>query len=151
MEPPPGGVYGGQLDTVLRMFDIKRSGIEGALGFPLSLSPEETAVVFDEVAPRAVALVDETRALLDALTPPAELKADHDLLIEYFDGLLDANKEFAAGMVLPRIGEIGCETQESFFKAHESEAQQSVLSSAFETIVGPHIPCEPRFGPPGPP
>ena len=161
MEPPPGGVYGGQLDTVLRMFDIKRSGIEGALGFPLSLSPEETAVVFDEVAPRAVVLGDETRALLDALTPPAELRADHDLLIEYFDGLLDANKEFAAaaaagdldaaGMVLPRIGEIGCETQESFFKAHESEAQQSVLSSAFETIVGPHIPCEPRFGPPGPP
>ena len=72
------------------------TGVAGALGFPVSLSDEETAAVIEEVAPKAGRVLGELRSQVDALTPPPELSADHDRLIGYFDRLLEIFEEVTA-------------------------------------------------------
>ena len=96
IEPLPGGEYGSELHEVLRMSQPQFTGVAGALGFPVSLSDEETAAVIEEVAPKAGPVLGELRRQVDALTPPPELSADHDRLIGYFDRLLEIFEEVTA-------------------------------------------------------
>ena len=138
LEPLPAGAYGMQLNEALRMFEPKAAEVLGALGFLLSLSSEEYVVVYNEVLPKAAAMVSELDAQVSALTPPAELSADHDRLVLYFDELLDVVNEAVAAAaagdlesirmgLLPRIDMVTC------------EARKSLSAAEFKTLVVVHF------------
>ncbi|MCH8086609.1 MAG: hypothetical protein IIC81_02020 [Chloroflexi bacterium] len=124
LEPLPGGTYGSQLNDIFRTFQSQFSGLAGSLAFPLVLTPEESALVINDLAPKAATLFSETQAQVRALTPPAEFSAAHDLLIPYFDQLIDLfNEAVEAGVAgetgitrrtLDDITRVGCEVRESF-------------------------------------
>ncbi|MEE9247477.1 MAG: hypothetical protein V3U79_02115 [Dehalococcoidia bacterium] len=142
LEPLPGGFYGRQLNEIFRIFQSQFIGLAGTLAFPLSLTPEESALVINDLAPKAAVLFSETQAKVRALTPPAEFSAAHDRLVPYFDQLLDVFNEAvqatAAGemeitrMTLEDITRVGCEVRESF-----SPVEFNVLVSVHFDRCGP--------------
>jgi hypothetical protein len=124
VEQLPGGEYGAQLNQMLRQFQPRFESAGGVFGFPLSLLPEELARVFSVEAPIVEVLLQEIRDGVGSLTPTAELRLDHEVLIEYLEGVTitfrEATEAAEAGdlqtarMAILGIGEEICETQRSF-------------------------------------
>jgi len=73
--------YGPELDAVVR------SSMTGTYAF-LSTSQEAVLETIPLIAPEFRARIEDSRASVEALTPPEEYTSDHAAVLEYFDALL---------------------------------------------------------------
>ncbi|MEE9198480.1 MAG: hypothetical protein V3U26_01645, partial [Dehalococcoidia bacterium] len=117
-ESLPGGEYGVQLRSIMKEFQADFG--PRVTGFIPALSPEELSTTLLNVQSEIETLLAETRDKVAALTPPSELSADHDRLIQYFEDTLNvaqaitqAAKETDIQRILqvefPRSGQVLCD------------------------------------------
>ena len=139
--PLPGGDYGARLNEALRRFEPGFRSAGGVFGFPLSLRPEELAAVLATQGSTFGEQLREVRAQVESLTPPEELRADHDRLVAYYDGFIDrVNKLIAA----TEAGDVGTAQNQYFgFQAQFCETRGSFSSSQFKALVGLHFQADP--------
>ena len=145
--PLPGGEYGGRLNDALRRFEPGFMSATGVFAFPLSLEPEEQAQVLASQAPLFAEQLQEVRAQMGSLTPPEELRADHDRLAAYYDGFIDGVNEL---MAAAEAGDLqAAQGQLIGFLTGFCETRQSFSSSQFKELVTVHFkfaaprnPCE---------
>ncbi len=136
--PLPGGEYGVRLNEALRRFEPEFRSATGVFSFPLSLRPEELANVLATQASTFVQQLQEVRAQVESLTPPEELRADHDRLVAYYDGFIDGVSELTA---VAEAGDVEIARGRFFmgFQPRLCETQQSFASSQFMALVGLHF------------
>ena len=139
--PVPGGEYGASVNEALRRFEPRfRTGM-GVFAFPLTLRPDERATVLATQGSTFGEQLREVRAQVGSLTPPVELRADHDRLVAYYDGFIDRlNKLIAA----TEAGDVEAAQNQFFgFQAQFCETRQSFSSSQFKELVGVHFRADP--------
>ena len=127
--PGPDVIDGGYREAVhmtLRELRVRfpRTGPD-YLGF--NLLPEDGYQVVSLVAPSFIAVIEDARAKVVALTPPDELREDHDRLARYFDETLAAQRavvdtamaEDLSGLRdgIDRTRNVFCETARGFSDA----------------------------------
>ena len=139
--PLPGGDYGARLNEALRRFEPGFRSAGGVFGFPLSLRPEELATVLATKGSTFGEQLQEVRAQVESLTPPEELRADHDRLAAYYDGFIDrVNKLIAA----TEAGDVETAQNQFFgFRGQFCETRGSFSSSQFKELVGLHFRADP--------
>ena len=139
--PVPGGEYGERVHEALRRFEPGfRTGM-GVFAFPLTLRPEELAQVLATQAPVFGKQLQEVRAQVGSLTPPEELRADHDRLVAYYDGLIDRVSKLTAAV---EAGDIQtAQIQFIVFREQFCETRGSFSSSQFKELVGLHFRADP--------
>ena len=135
--PLPGGEYGASLHEALRRFEPGLSSAMGVFGFPLSLRPDELATVLATQGSTFREQLREVRAQVESLTPPEELRADHDRLVAYYDRFIDG----VSDLIAPEAGDAETARGDFFlgFQAQFCETGQSFSSPQFEALVGPHF------------
>jgi hypothetical protein len=136
--PGPDVIDGGYREAVymvLRELRVRfpRTGPD-YLGF--NLLPDDGYQVVSRAAPGFIAAVEDTRARVVALTPPDELREDHDRLARYFDETLAAQRavvdaataEDLSGLRdgIDRTRTVFCETARGF-----SDAMKPVVFAQF--------------------
>ena len=89
-EPPPGGAYGAELHAIFRRYVTEFGPRVSA--FPAALTPEERFETLEALQPGIISAIEEGLASVKALEPPAELRADHDRLIQYFEETLEVSR-----------------------------------------------------------
>ena len=109
--------------------------------FPLTLRPEELAQVLATQAPIFGKQLQEVRAQVGSLTPPEELRADHDRLVAYYDGFIDRVSKLTAAV---EAGDIQtAQIQLIGFRGQFCETRGSFSSSQFKELVGLHFRADP--------
>ena len=135
--PLPDGEYISQLSQLPTEIGPAFAGAMGSFGFPVSLTPEENLVVLKEAGPKAAMLLEEIKAQVEGLEPPAELVADQDLLIQKIDEFLEIfaralspaeadNAEFNS-MSIVRTQRSICESPGTFSSPEFSSLVQALL------------------------
>ncbi len=139
--PVPGGEYGASVNEALRRFEPRFGTGMGVLAFPLTLRPDEFATVLATQGSTFREQLQEVRAQVGSLTPPEELRADHDRLVAYYDGFIDrVNKLIAA----TEAGDVETARNQIFgFQGQFCETRQSFSSSQFKELVGVHFRADP--------
>lgn len=89
-QPPPGGAYGAELQTILRGF-LAEFGPR-VMFFPVAYTPEERFASLAALQPEIVAALEEGIESVRALEPPTEFAADHQRLIQYFEETLNVSR-----------------------------------------------------------
>ena len=139
--PVPGGEYGASVYEALRRFEPGFSSAAGVFGFPLSLRPEELATVLATQGSTFGEQLREVRAQVESLTPPEELRADHDRLVAYYDGFIDRVDKLIAAT---EAGDVETAQNQFFgFRANFCETRGSFSSSQFKELVGLHFRADP--------
>ena len=110
------------------------------------------AEIVSQVSPGFIALLEETRSNVAALSPPDELRDDHQRLIEYFDDTLAAQRAISTAAAAEDLAGVraGMDlTLESFCDTAKdlSDAIKPVVSVQFGGPPGTPLP--PMCGPPG--
>ena len=142
-EPPAGGEYGARLNELLRQFIPRFQSVQGALGFPLSLSPEELTRVFSDQAPKAERLLVEAADSLRRLTPPSAFQSDHEIFVGYLDEVAGVFSQVTAAT---RTGDL--QTAQSELRGLEKvfcDSRGRFSSADFKSLVGIHF--QGRVGP----
>ena len=136
LESSPGGAYVSQIFEALRLLAVGTAGPMGAMGFPLSLSEEETVVVFKKMAPEAADAIRQAKARVESLAPTAELSSDHDSLVEFWANLAEVydNTGTAGDADAARAEFAGAADL-------ECEALRTFSSDEFRSLVDPFIVC----------
>ena len=135
-----GGEYGEKVHEALRRFVPGFRTATGVFGFPLSLRPEELAKVLATQASIFREQLEEVRAQVGSLTPPEELRADHDRLVAYYDGLIDGVSKLTAAV---EAGEMQTAAiQLVGFGGQPCETRGSFSSSLFKELVGLHFDAD---------
>ena len=81
--------------------------------------------------------LEDVRAQVESLTPPEELRPDHDRLVAYYDRFIDAITKVTAAT---EAGDIQtAQRQLMGFPVQYCETQQSFSSSEFKDLVGLHF------------
>ena len=84
-EQLPGGEYGAAINRLTKRFQAQ---FAPRVSFPPGMTPDELMEGLTYVQPAVVDLFGETLAELDAIEPPTEYQAGHQVLHDYFDQLL---------------------------------------------------------------
>ena len=109
--------------------------------FPLTLRPEELAQVLATQAPVFGKQLQEVRAQVGSLTPPEELRTDHDRLVAYYDGFIDGVSKLTAAV---EAGEMQTTAIQMIgFREQFCETRGSFSSSQFKELVGLHFRADP--------
>ena len=141
----PAGAYGVELNTLVRTMESKLGAATGAPP-PGVLSPDEEMALAAEQIPTVVELTRTAVAELLALTPPEELRADHDRLTSYLgdaigivSNLSDAARSgdrAALGAGTGLLNEALCETRDAF-------VSRDFLRLVEAHFFGPSAECGP--------
>ena len=132
-DPMPGGAYGSELYTIMGRF-VARFGPRtvGVSIPPLARNEREVLGILAKLQPEVVTIVEETRAKVRQLEPPADLQVDHNRLLRYFDEQLEEIQTVPIVATQQNIGRLvgsGLPAPSAFCQAQEE------LSSAIEPIV----------------
>ena len=139
--PVPGGEYGASVHEALRRFEPRFGTGMGVLAFPLTLRPDELATVLATQGSTFREQLQEVRAQVGSLTPPEELRADHDRLVAYYDGFIDGVSKLTAAA---EAGDIQtAQIQLIGFRGQFCETRGSFSSSQFKELVGLHFRADP--------
>ncbi len=139
--PGPGGEYGASVHDALRRFEPAIMTLGGVVGFPLTLRPEELAKVLATQAPIFGKHLQEVRAQVESLSPPEDLRADHDRLVAYYDGISDGVSRMTAAV---EAGDVEtAQGQLMGFRFQFCETRGSFSSSQFKELVGLHFRADP--------
>ena len=84
-EQVPGGEYGAAINKLLKRFQAQ---FAPRASFPPGMTPDELMEGLTYVQPAIIETFGETLAELDAIEPPTEYEAGHQVLHDYFDELL---------------------------------------------------------------
>ena len=123
-EQLPGAEYGLQLELIMLRFETQlgpRLNIWGEMFLPLA--DEETFLAgLSKVFPLLVSMTEATLEELSQLSPPEDLRADHDFLVQYVTNQRDRALEIIAAIEasdeekVDKLAETGlvtfCETQD---------------------------------------
>ncbi len=159
----PGGEYGRSLNTIMRDFEFNWSPRVGSLidtanpeqfgsvSYAPLISAEEYARLFALIAPEVEDVLVSVRESIEALDPGDEFAADHDRLLQYFDGVADAFRTvYQAVEDEDRVSRLrSIEGQ----LANWCSARQDFVDSGTDSIsfVGVHFPGPPPGDFPAPP
>ncbi len=139
--PVPGGEYGSSVNEALRRFEPGFRTATGVFAFPFTLRPEELAKVLVTQAPIFGKQLQEVRAQVGSLTPPEELRADHDRLVAYYDGFIDGVGKLTAAV---EAGDVETAQRQFIgFQGEFCETRGSFSSSEFKELVGLHFRADP--------
>ena len=139
--PVPGGEYGASVHDALRRFEPAFMTVGGVFGFPLTLRPDELAKVLATQAPIFGEHLHEVRAQVESLTPPEELRADHDRLVAYYDGFVDGVSKLTAAV---EAGDVETAQRQLIgFQGQFCATRGSFSSSQFKELVGLHFRADP--------
>ena len=139
--PVPGGEYGERVHEALRRFEPGFRTATGVFAFPLTLRPEELAKVLVTQAPIFGKQLQEVRAQVGSLTPPEELRADHDRLVAYYDGFIDGVSKLTAAV---EAGDVETAQRQLIgFQGQFCATRGSFSSSQFKELVGLHFRADP--------
>lgn len=137
-EPGPDVIDGGYREAVYTMlleFRVRflRTGPD-YLAF--NLLPDDGYQVVSRSAPGFIATVEDAQTRVTALTPPEELRGDHDRLVRYFDETLAAQRSVVVAATaedlnglrdgIARTLDVFCETARGF-----SDAMKPVVFAQF--------------------
>lgn len=86
--PPPGGQYGIDLRAAFRRFSVEF--LPRVELFPQLDEPLDGEPALAVLQPEVIHALEEALATVQQLAPPAELREDHDRIIQYFVEALDA-------------------------------------------------------------
>ena len=89
--------YTGPLFTALREFRA-RFGQTGPDYLAFNLGGEYAFDVVTRAAPGFIATVETALERVRSLTPPDEVRADHDLVVQYLEGVLQAQRDILAAV-----------------------------------------------------
>ena len=138
--PVSNGEYGASVNEALRRFEPGFRTGTGVFAFPFTLRPEELATVLATQAPILGEQLREVRAQVESLTPPVELRADHDRLVAYYDGFIDRLNKLTAAV---EAGDVETAQRQFFgFQGQFCETRQS-FSFQFKELVGLHFQADP--------
>lgn len=128
---PPGpdvldGGYRERLYTIVREFSA-RFGRTGPDYLLFNLGPDDAFEVVSRASPRFTAAVENAMGKVTALTPPDELRVDHNRLVAYFKDTLAAQRQIARAAAaaerdgirdgIARTREVFCKTARGFSDA----------------------------------
>ncbi len=132
-EPPAGGAYGAELYAIFRRFAAEFSPRVGA--FPPAYTPEERFATLEALQPEIISALEEALGSVRALEPPAELRADHDRVIQYFEETLDVSRAISQA------------AEDRDFAATEEQFQRSgaVVCSAVQDLSPEVLPIVAAF------
>ena len=144
-EPLPGGEYGAQLNVTVRRFQVLFQAYNSATVGPVL--PDDLLAIASVQQPKAISLLQETLDEVKRLSPPADLLADHAVLIQYFEESLAGTLNMSSGV------ETGDSTmlQEEIFTSGQRLCETGQrFSPAFKPLVSAHFEGSPEIcdGPP---
>lgn len=145
------GDYRETLYTSLREFRA-RFPQPGPDYLAFNIRATHLAEIVSRTSPGFIAVLEKTRDEVAALSPPDELRDDHQRLIEYFDDTLAAQRAISTAAAAEDLAGVraGIDlTLESFCETAKdlSDAIKPVVSVQFGGPPG--IPLPPACGPPG--
>ena len=152
-EPGPDVLDGGYregLHSVMRTLRARfPQGGPNYLAF--NLVPNDVYQVVERVAPGLIAVLDETLTQVRVLTPPDELRDDHDRLVRYLEEMLAAQRALVEASSAEDFG--GVRSQMAETRNLSCEAARG-FSEAMEPVVFPQFSGPPQdpdlLGPCGP-
>jgi len=140
----PGGEYGLELELLMLEFHGRlgpRLGVWAPIWRPLA-DEAEFFQVLEEVEPEVRATIQDALNRLRALEPPAELTADHELLTEHLDTLLEVSARAAVAI---QIRDVQAYEKETMTALVTICSTRSALSSDMLLVAHGHFdggaPC----------
>ena len=131
----PGGEYGVKLNVVLARFDV--SLITSLFSIGLHHTDEDVLGALEVLQPERIALYSRTRDEISGISPPADLAAGHDQLIQYLESLLDIGRlqnSAVQAQDLDKYQEEGGRSRKLY-----CEARQEFASGKMREIVRVHF------------
>lgn len=89
-EPPPGGAFGAALQGIFRRYVTEFDPRVSA--FPAAFTPEERFETLEALQSDIISAIEEGMESVRVVEPPAELRADNDRLIQYFEETLEVSR-----------------------------------------------------------